>query len=313
MLFNAVTQFSHIVGTRPNLIKLAALYPHLPAPIFHTGQHSGSMSDPFFEQYSLPTPHPLSELSGDIAVVFGDCRATLEGAAAAQALGMRIAHVEAGLRCGDLEMIEERIRIKVDSMSDWLFAPSQDAVDNLKSEGVRGQIHLVGNVVIDTLVQDRYGLLTLHRPFNVDDKDRLVEILLAVADAGIDTGMRFVWPTHPRYHNGELGIGRDPDLMVVKTVPPQPRREFIKLLQAATVVVTDSGGVQEEAAFFGVPCVTVRPSTERPITLRYGNRLADAATLTSEIKRAVPMIPLWDGKAAERIAKILLDEKISLR
>lgn len=284
-------KFSYVVGTRPNLVKLAALYPHLPGTIYHTGQHWGAMSNPFLYEYRLPQPLPLRELSGDVAIVFGDCRSTLEGADAAKKWGMRLAHVEAGLRCGDLTMEEERIRIEVDAMSDWLFAPSQDAVDNLRQEKVRGEVYLVGNVVMDTLT--RYGLLTLHRPFNVDDHAKLRAIVEAVGASGL----AFRWPVHPRVE--------PPIIEGVTIEPPLGRGLFIELLRGAVVVVTDSGGVQEEAAWLGRPCITVRPSTERPITLQYGNRLTDVAGLTEVIRAVVPQIPLWDSHAAERIAAIL--------
>src|SRR5579872_3215396 len=134
---------AHVAGTRPQFIKLAALYKHLPGAIFHTGQHSGLMSDPFFAEFKLPAPLPLSDLAGDLAIVYGDCRSTFEGALAAVKLKMKLAHVEAGLRCGDLTMPEELFRISVDHMSDYLFATEKSAVDNLVNEQVRGQIHLV--------------------------------------------------------------------------------------------------------------------------------------------------------------------------
>ena len=290
-------QISHVVGTRPQIVKLAALYPHLPGDIYHTGQHSGSMSDPFFAEFQLPAPLPLSELRGDLAIVYGDCRSTLEGAHAAKRLNMKLAHVEAGLRCGDLTMPEECIRITVDRMSDYLFATEPSAVRNLREEEVKGEVHLVGNVMIDTLLPHRYGLLTLHRPFNVDDRDHLRTIIDAISGSGL----RFIWPVHPRI-SGSIPInsGIDP-------IQPLPRKEFIELLRGASVIVTDSGGVQEETAWFGRPCLTLRPSTERPITLSHGNKLTNLSTLTDDISACLPDISLWlwDGRAAERVADIL--------
>ena len=284
-------KISYVVGTRPNLVKLAALYRNLPGEVYHTGQHWGEMSDPFFKEYDLPQPKPLDELNGDLAVVFGDCRATLEGAMWAKKRGMLLAHVEAGLRCGDMTMPEEQNRIAVDHMSDYLFATCEDGVQNLDREKVRGQVHLVGNVVMDTM--SRYGLLTLHRPFNVDNHDRLTGILDAVMVSGID----FIWPVHPRVPLKSFPPWLTP-------IPPQPRKEFLELLSGACIVVTDSGGVQEEAAWLGRRCLTLRPSTERPITLQYGNKLVTLESLTAEIEAAVD-VPLWDCYAAERIAKIL--------
>ena len=289
---------SHIIGTRPQIIKLAALYRHLPGTIFHTGQHSGTMSDPLFAEFNLPGPLPLSELYGDLAIVYGDCRSTFEGAIAAIRANMKLAHVEAGLRCGDLTMHEELFRICVDHMSDYLFATEQSAVDNLRREQVRGEIHLVGNVMIDTLLPYRYGVLTLHRPFNVDNISRLRDIIQAVHDSGI----KFMWPVHPRVRGWTIEnevTGR------IVPLEPLPRAGFINLLRGASVIVTDSGGVQEECAWFGRPCLTLRPSTERPITLSHGNKLTTLATLTDDISAALPDIPLWDGYAAERIANIL--------
>lgn len=285
---------SHIIGTRPQIVKLAALHRHLPGPIFHTGQHSGVMSDPFFDEFNLPKPLPLSDLSGDLAVVYGDCRSTFEGAIAAVRRNMKLAHVEAGLRCGDLTMPEELFRICVDHMSDYLFATEQSAVDNLKREQVRGEVHLVGNTVIDTLLPYRYGVLTLHRPFNVDDAHHLRLIVKAVSASGIE----FLWPVHPRVRVWLPQTN-------VRRLNPLPRKEFIELLRGASVIVTDSGGVQEEAAWFGRPCLTLRSSTERPITLAHKNKLTSLATLTDDISAALPDIPLWDGRAAKRIAEIL--------
>lgn len=286
---------AHIVGTRPQFIKLAALYRHLPGAIFHTGQHSGVMSDPFFDEFQLPKPLPLSDLAGDLAIVYGDCRATFEGAIAAIKANMKLAHIEAGLRCGDLTMPEEIFRTAVDHMSDYLFATERSAVDNLRRERVCGEVHLVGNVMIDTLIPYRYGLLTLHRPFNVDDQSVLQKIVLAVASSGL----KFIWPVHPRIHKGSWGV------VGVGMITSLPRREFIELLRGASVIVTDSGGVQEEAAWFGRPCLTLRPSTERPSTLSYGNKLTTIGTLSDDISRCLPDISLWDGHAAERIAAVL--------
>jgi UDP-N-acetylglucosamine 2-epimerase (non-hydrolysing) len=286
---------AHIVGTRPQFVKLAALYPHLPGNIYHTGQHSGIMSDPFFAEFNLPTPRPLSELSGDIAIVYGDCRSTFQGAIAALRANMKIAHVEAGLRCGDLTMPEELYRICVDHMSDYLFATEPSAVENLRREQAKGEIHLVGNVMIDTLLPYRYGLLTLHRPFNVDDPIKLTAILEAV----FRSGLKFIWPCHPR-----VGMG-GPGCANIERITPLSRGAFIELLRGAAVVVTDSGGVQEEAAWLGRPCLTLRPSTERPITLAHKNKLTTLAALTDDISAALPDISLWDGHAAERIASIL--------
>ena len=149
--------------------------------------------------------------------------------------------------------------------------------------------------MIDTLIPHRYGLLTLHRPFNVDDRDNLREIVKAVSDSGL----RFVWPVHPRL-GGSIPMGAK-----ILPMQPLPRKEFIELLRGASVVVTDSGGVQEEAVWFGRPCLTLRPSTERPITLSHGNKLTTVEKLCDDISACLPDISLWDGKAAERITEIL--------
>jgi UDP-N-acetylglucosamine 2-epimerase (non-hydrolysing) len=322
--------------------------------LVHTGQHyDPAMSDVFFDDLDIRRPdhflgagsgshagqtgrvmtafEPLAaELSPDVVVVVGDVNSTLACALVTAKLGAPLAHVEAGLRSGDRSMPEEINRVVTDRLSDYLFAPSADAVANLQAEGFRAeQIHLVGNVMVDTLLANadraaargtlaglglrprQYGLVTLHRPANVDDPAVLGALLSAFAE--ISRGCPLVLPAHPRVdgrlHRAGLPAG-------VRIIPPLGYLDFIALEASARLVLTDSGGVQEETTVLGVPCLTLRDNTERPVTLTEGtNRLVGrdpdriiAAAL--EVLAAPPPAPrrpaLWDGKAGQRIAAALV-------
>jgi UDP-N-acetylglucosamine 2-epimerase (non-hydrolysing) len=274
---------------------------------------------------------PLAaELAADVVVVVGDVNSTLACALVTAKLGVPLAHVEAGLRSGDRSMPEEINRVVTDRVSDYLFAPSADAVANLRAEGYREeQIHLVGNVMVDTLLANvgrasaratlaglglrpgQYGLVTLHRPANVDDPAVLAALWPALADISRDCPL--VLPVHPR----AAGRLRQAGLPAgVQVIPPAGYLDFIALEASARLVLTDSGGVQEETTVLGVPCLTLRDNTERPVTLTEGtNRLVGQdpgriVRAAREVMAAPPPPPrrpaLWDGHAGRRIAAALV-------
>lgn len=355
-----------IVGARPNFMKAAPLHraflqhPGVRSRIVHTGQHYDSrMSDVFFNQLSLPQPdYYLGVVSGshtrqtadimtkfedvllteqpDWVVVVGDVTSTIACALVAVRNGVRVAHVEAGLRSGDRRMPEEINRILTDNLSDELFVTEQAGIDNLRREGVPAEkVHFVGNVMIDALMRyhaqataldtvgtmgltpKRYVLLTMHRPSNVDVPEGLQAIIRIVADTA--RRQTVVLPLHPRTATNLTRFGLMDALMAIPNVrllEPQGYLEFLNLMEHATAVVTDSGGIQEETTYLQVPCLTFRDTTERPSTVALGTNtlLTDlnpvtvatqlTAILTGQIKRGqIP--PLWDGAAAERIAGLL--------
>ena len=327
--------------------------------VVHTGQHyDPEMSDVFLRELRVPQPrHNLEVGSGshtvqtaqvmlrlepvclserpDLMLVYGDVNSTLAAALVAAKLGIPLGHVEAGLRSGDWTMPEEVNRVLTDRLSLLLFAPSADAVENLRVEGIaRERIHFVGNVMIDSVVaalpaalsanaparhevvRGGYVLVTLHRPSNVDDPATLVEIFRALCELGRDEPV--VFPVHPRTRERfkAAGVAITSD-GAVRLIDPLPYVEMLGLVEAAGLVITDSGGLQEETTFLGVPCLTVRPNTERPITcLRGTNRLVEprcdalvaAARARDADRRAnPPQLERWDGRAAERIACVLCD------
>ncbi len=268
-----------------------------------------------------------------VTVVVGDVSSTLAAALSSSTVGIPVAHVEAGLRSRDWSMPEERNRVLTDRLSTFLFTPSIDADDNLRLEGIDpGTIYRVGNVMIDSLdwllprlprdatarkhgVSDaRYALATLHRPSNVDCPEVLEALIRGLEDVG--RRLPVLFPVHPRTLRRleEFEISFDSSL--VRTLPALPYPEFISLLAGASLVLTDSGGIQEETMVLGVPCLTLRQNTERPITLEFGmNQLVkpDRSSLTEAAERALgrgllePRRPdLWDGRSAERIVEVLL-------
>lgn len=323
--------------------------------LIHTGQHyDESMSQVFFRQLGLPKPDGhLNVGSGshaqqvarvmlafesvvlderpDLVIVVGDVNSTLAATLVCAKLGVSVAHVEAGLRSNDWTMPEEVNRVLVDRMADLLFTPCVQARENLLREGVQSErIHFVGNVMIDTLVKllpkaverpilgeldlepNRYVLATLHRPCNVDHPATLREILSALQT--IAGQCPVVFPLHPRTKERirQHGISVDPSLRLIE---PVGYLEFLALMRSARVVVTDSGGVQEETTFLGVPCLTVRHNTERPVTVTCGTNClvspeqeaivrAFKAALAERDRVAVP--ELWDGNASKRIVDTLL-------
>jgi UDP-N-acetylglucosamine 2-epimerase (non-hydrolysing) len=348
----------HVVGTRPNYMKAAPViralqrHPGVQQILVHTGQHYDfNMSDVFFQQLEIPAPDinlkvgssshaqqtadvmirfesVVVEQKPDLVLVYGDVNSTVAAALVCSKLGIKVGHVEAGLRSFDRTMPEEINRILTDQLSDLLFTPSIDGNANLAREGVPAEkIFLVGNVMIDTLVRmlpsaaeripprlpRRYVLVTLHRPSNVDDLEWLAGMLETLN--GVSNELSVIFPVHPRtrqrIENLNWSYGD-----AVQLIDPLPYLEFLALQQRATVVITDSGGIQEETTFLRVPCLTVRENTERPVTVELGTneivgrdlkRIADAIerVLSGSSKpSAVP--PYWDGNAAERIADVIV-------
>ena len=351
----------HVVGARPNFMKAAAVMRALASRgavqiLVHTGQHyDARMSDVFFEQLDLPAPEinlavgsgshaqqtaevmlrfepVLTQHQPDLVVVYGDINSTLAAALVSSKLGIAVAHVEAGLRSHDRTMPEEINRMLTDQISDFLFTPSEDAVSNLLREGIsEKKIHQVGNVMIDTLVRllpraerltlpelpDRYALLTVHRPANVDDCSWLSRLLLTLRHVRIP----ILFPVHPRTRKQIEKIGLEGDSDSLRFLQPLPYLEFLALQKRAALVITDSGGIQEETTFLNIPCLTVRENTERPITIARGtNTLVgrDLLRLRAEIERTLNgqskragAVPLWDGHAAARIADVLLGQAMA--
>ena len=322
----------------------------LPQTLIHTGQHyDAALSDVFFRELGLPEPDlnlgvgsgshaaqtaaimvalegAFAELRPALAIVYGDVNSTTAAALVGSKMGVPLAHVEAGLRSFDMTMPEEVNRRVTDILSDLLFATSPEAIAHLAREGVAAdRIRLVGNPMIDTLLAnlDRfdpqrqraalgiagpYAVATLHRPANVDHPEaarRLVAMLDAIA-----AQVPVVLPLHPRGRPTLEAAGlRDGER--IRVVEPLGYVDFLSLVRGAAVVVTDSGGIQEETTVLGVPCLTVRPNTERPITITHGtNRLVTpesapaevAAVLGGSFVRPAEPPPLWDGRAGERIA-----------
>jgi UDP-N-acetylglucosamine 2-epimerase (non-hydrolysing) len=356
-----------VVGARPNFVKIAPILaelgirPDTTTTLIHTGQHyDGPMSDAFFANLELPDPDVnlrvqapsptaqiaeimlrlepvLADARPDLVLVVGDVNSTLAGALTASKLGIRLAHVEAGLRSFDRTMPEEINRILTDSISDLLFTTELAANENLAREGIpRDRVHFVGNVMIDTLFRYRerarassaletlavtpqgYSLLTLHRPSNVDSEDTLRLLLGAVAR--IQEECPVVFPVHPRTrHQLERLNGHMPAMANLRLVDPLPYLDFVQLMANARCVLTDSGGVQEETTALGVPCLTLRENTERPVTVSRGtNRVigVDPAGIYAHWRNATDgqwpageMPELWDGKAAQRIVQILLETR----
>ncbi len=269
----------------------------------------------------------------DLVLVYGDVNSTVAAALVCAKLLIPVAHVEAGLRSFDRTMPEEINRLLTDQIADLLFTPSSDGDANLHREGIAPhKIHCVGNVMIDTLARllplaaerwvdpalqpwrdRRFVLVTLHRPSNVDDPAMLAEIMAALGD--ISRTFPVLFPVHPRTRRRLQEIGWAPDSPDLHLADPLSYLDFLALQQAATAVVTDSGGVQEESTFLDIPCLTVRANTERPITVEMGTNILvgqDMARLRREIDaiargqaKSGRIPPLWDGHAGKRIADII--------
>jgi UDP-N-acetylglucosamine 2-epimerase (non-hydrolysing) len=350
----------HIVGARPNFMKAAPVYfairdqRKFKQLLVHTGQHyDEKMSDIFFRQLGMPEPDINLEIGSashavmtarimvafeevvlkeepDLVLVYGDVNSTIACAMVAAKLGVKVAHVEAGLRSFDRAMPEELNRMLTDSISDYFFTTSPDANELLEKSGIpEDAIHFVGNGMIDTLVrllpqaekpakvdleideEQGFALVTLHRPSNVDDAKALGEIIDTLHT--LSKEMQVVFPVHPRTaaRMKELGLNTE----ALTMCGPLGYLQFLWLQKSAKMVLTDSGGIQEETTYLGVPCLTLRENTERPITVIEGTNILigrDFDLLRTEIQKVVSgnskkgKVPdLWEGNAGERTATIL--------
>jgi UDP-N-acetylglucosamine 2-epimerase (non-hydrolysing) len=358
----------HVVGARPNFMKVAPVMRAMAARdrrfeqrLVHTGQHyDEAMSQVFFDELGIAPPDENLEVGSgshavqtaeimlrfepvieafrpDWLVVVGDVNSTMAATLVAAKIGVKTAHVEAGLRSFDRGMPEEINRLVTDALADLLLTPSPDADENLRREGVpASRIRQVGNVMIDTLaahldqararetprrlgVEPRgYVYVTLHRPSNVDARESLAAIVACLLDVSRSTPV--VFPVHPRTRQRLADFGLLETLASgggVTLVEPVGYLDSIGLADGAACVLTDSGGLQEETTFLRVPCLTLRPNTERPVTISEGsNRLTTLAGLRADLDDALqrrqagallPCPALWDGKASERISDALLE------
>lgn len=366
-----MTKMIHLVaGARPNFMKIAPIVRALRRradlfdfSIVHTGQHyDREMSDVFFEELGIPRPDFHLDAGGgshaqqtakimvayeeivqghrpDCTLVVGDVNSTLACSIVAKKLHVPVAHVEAGLRSGDLSMPEEINRLVTDSISDWFFVTEPAALEHLKREGKPDSaVHYVGHVMVDNVLfqadkltradtsgfetaafkaaradaRQRYGVVTLHRPSNVDDAENFARIGGALRE--ISNELPLIFPVHPRTRANleKFGIDLGPNITLAG---PQAYMAFLNLWKDAAVVLTDSGGLQEETTALGVPCVTIRENTERPVTVDEGSNVlagTDPEKILLEARKVLRgegktgrRPHLWDGKAAERIVEIL--------
>lgn len=387
-----------VAGARPNFMKIAPVVEEITRHnhrsnslikyfVVHTGQHyDQQMSKLFFDDLGMTNPDINLEIgSASHAVqtaeimkrfekaclqeepthvlVVGDVNSTIGCALVASKLGIKVIHVEAGLRSFDRTMPEEINRVLTDAISDLLFTTEESANENLRQEGIpEEKIHFVGNVMIDTLLKHKkkaresnilytlglikdpstdntqqtadYCVLTLHRPSNVDDKENFQGIIEALSE--ISKQIPIIFPVHPRtmnrikefglekYFDWKLNKSTDPinPKNSINLIPPLGYLDFVQLMSSSKLVLTDSGGMQEETTILGIPCITIRSNTERPVTVKYGtnkvvgtsrNKIVDASleALNGEFK-VTTAPPLWDGKAAERIVGVLLKSQTNL-
>ncbi len=356
-----------VCGARPNFMKIAPIMRafkesgKIETLLVHTGQHyDENMSRLFFDELGIPKPdinlevgsgsHAIQtaqimtkfepvvkDFDPDYVLVVGDVNSTIACGYVAVKMGVKLVHVEAGLRSFDRDMPEEINRILTDCISDLLFVTEQSGIDNLKAEGINSdKVHFVGNVMIDTLLANRekaeksdileklglnkrgFGVITLHRPSNVDVPERFDEIISAFEE--IEKDMKLVFPMHPRTRNNIKGTDFEKRFEAMGNfmiLDPVGYLDFLKLMCEAGLVMTDSGGIQEETTILGVPCMTLRENTERPVTVSEGtNRLVTPITkdnimshyrqINEDPGRFSPKTPkFWDGKAAERVAEII--------
>jgi len=351
----------HVVGARPNFVKVAPVCKALQEEaivsqiIVHTGQHyDGNMSKIFFRELGIPEPDinlqvgsgshaqqtaaimerfepVVQQHSPDLVLVYGDVNSTAAAALVCAKLQIFIGHVEAGLRSFDRTMPEEINRVVADCLTNVLFTHCENANENLMREGIAEEkIFLVGNVMIDTLMQllpltlDRYnslarkfclgqyGLVTLHRPSNVDDEPALFEVFDALEEISRD--LPLIFPVHPRTRARLHSRPRETTGALL-LLDPLGYLDFLALERNARLVITDSGGIQEETTCLGVPCLTLRESTERPVTVELGTNILvghDLGRLRQEVHRILAgktkagrLPPFWDGQASRRIAQVL--------
>lgn len=358
----------HLVGARPNFMKVAPLHKILnqkkgvDSLIVHSGQHyDRMMSEVFFEELDLPKPQyhlgvkegtatqkvakimmkfeeVIEKEKPNLIVVVGDVDSTLAGALTASKVKTPLAHVESGLRSFDQLMPEEKNRIVIDHLSDFLFVSEKSGLDNLKNEGISdSKIHFVGNLMIDSLAAFQkkastlktlkefglegkdYVLMTMHRPKNVDSKEMLLKVLQVIET--ISKYSMVIFPMHPRTEksierfNLKERFNKIGNLITSK---PLGYLAFLNLMSHSTTVITDSGGIQEETTFLGIPCLTLRNSTERPSTVTIGTNTIVPDLNVDIVKEQFQTIlqgsykkgsipELWDGKSAERVAEIILN------
>ena len=305
----------------------------LPEPDIHLGVGAGSQAMQTGRTMEA-LESVVSERNPDLVLVVGDVNSTLAAAIVAAKAGLPLAHVEAGLRSFDRRMPEEVNRVLTDSVATYLFVTEEDAVENLHREGVADdRIFMVGNVMIDTLMTlmpqikaralaaelglrpGEYGVVTLHRPSNVDDPAKLESWVGALEE--ISSRVTLVLPAHPRTSGRLIKAGLVDRLKTagVQVIEPLPYIEFVSLVADSRMVLTDSGGIQEETTVLGVPCLTLRDSTERPVTVTHGTNwlvgadpraaVAAAASVLAAPRPNRDLPPMWDGRAAERIVEIL--------
>ena len=358
-----------VAGARPNFMKIAPIVRALQAQgqldfkIIHTGQHyDREMNDVFFEELGIPQPDVFMAAGGgshaqqtgkimtgfeelcqnqrpDAVLVVGDVNSTLACSIVAKKLNIPVAHVEAGLRSGDMAMPEEINRLATDSISDWFFVTEPSGVAHLQREGKPDDaIHYVGHVMVDNVLYQaeklsrtdtagydtsafkvqhtadggRYGVITLHRPSNVDSADMMARIGGALTEIALE--LPLIFPVHPRTRANlsKFGIDLGPNITLVG---PQAYMAFLHLWKDAAVVLTDSGGMQEETTALGVPCITIRENTERPVTVDEGSNVlagTDPAVIVAEARKVLRgdgkagrRPHLWDGQAATRIVNVL--------
>ena len=357
---NRIFKISLLVGTRPNIVKISQFrrvfrqYEHFDLKIIHSNQHySDSVSSIFFTQFGIEADVILPRFEGnasahlghiiqhlsiellkdkpDLLIVVGDVNSTLAGAIVANKIGVKLAHLESGLRSYDREMPEEINRIIVDELSDYFFVTEQSGLDNLRKEGKNmNQVFFVGNTMIDSLIAFNQEIqsksfpfeyeknrpflaVTLHRPSNVDNLDGLSKILSLLKHCS--KYFQIIFPMHPRTKKNidAFDLTNDfEDITQVIYTEPLDYFTFQKLISLSGGVITDSGGIQEETTFIGVPCVTLRENTERPITIDMGTnelmdfdppKILEKLNQLREKKSQIP--PLWDGRSTERIAEKL--------
>lgn len=338
-----------IGGARPNFMKIAPLYRELKNKqadfiIINTGQHfDANMAGDFLNEFVIKINYDLkpsrTSVVAQIAdimvqleeiftkekivlvIVVGDVNSTLAASLVANKLNIKLAHVEAGLRSGNYNMPEENNRIVTDQLSDYLLASSEDAVEHLKNENVKGKINLVGNIMIDNLLyflpqiedsSEEFYFCTMHRPENVDHKEVFVDILDAMEVIAKDA--KIYLPIHPRTKNMATEFGLLDRLNKIFTLlEPLSYKKALYYQKNAKLVLTDSGGIQEETTVLGVPCLTIRAETERPITVDLGTNIIGGVTSESILKaykkidynKKSSNIPFWDGKTAQRIVEAL--------